>query len=118
MAMTSTVFDELLAQELSGVSFVQDYVQLQFNPSPLLNVLTPITVRSGEEFARLGDPNFANMLIGRINSYVDTVEFREANWLKIIFRDGAEISLSLKESDYSGPEALNLVRRDGSIVVI
>ena len=41
-------FSCLVGEDQSGVTFVRDYLQLQFNPPPLLNALTPVTVRTLE----------------------------------------------------------------------
>ena len=42
--MVNSEFSELVEAELSGVTFVRDYVQLQFDPPPILNLYTPVTV--------------------------------------------------------------------------
>jgi hypothetical protein len=107
----------LVGEDLSGVTFVRDYVQLQFNPPPILNVYTPISVRIGARRTRSGEEFFANMLIGQINKYVQSVELRSDEALDINFDDNSQISISLRSQDYRGPEAVTLFRRDQSIVV-
>ena len=110
-------YDELIGEELSGIAFVRDYVQLQFNSLPELTALTPITVASGSASARLGDPDFANLAISQIGKSVGAIDYRESNVLRLIFEDGSVVSISLKPDDYTGPEAVNFRRRDGSMVV-
>jgi hypothetical protein len=107
----------LLGEELSGVTFVRDYLQLQFNPGPLLNALTPVTVTTAAASARFGEPLFANLLIAQINKIIRAVEFYESAELRLVFGDQSTISISLKPSDYSGPEAINLYLADGTCVV-
>jgi len=70
-------FEELVGEDLSGVAFVQDYFQLQFNPPQVLNAYTPVTVRTVNCTATSGQQAFANLLIGQINKCVTRVEFRE-----------------------------------------
>ena len=64
-------FSELVGEDLSGVTFVGDYLQLQFNPPPLLNAYTPVTVRSGAHTATFGEAAFANLLIAQIGKVVN-----------------------------------------------
>jgi hypothetical protein len=112
-----TAYDELIGEELSGIAFVRDYVQLQFNSLPELTALTPITVASGSASATLGNPDFANLAIGQIGRSVGAIDYRESNILRLIFEDGSVVSISLEPDDYTGPEAVNFRRRDGSMVV-
>jgi len=107
----------LLGEELSGVTFVRDYLQLQFNPPPILNALTPVTLTTASASATLGERDFANLLIGQIGKSVRAVECQESNALRLIFEDGSVVSVSLKPMDYVGPEAVNLIRKDGIEVV-
>ncbi len=96
----------LLGEELSGVTFVRDYLQLQFNPPRVLNALTPVTVTTASASAILGEPDFANLLIGQINKCVRAVEFSESVACRLIFDDRSVISISLKPEDYVGAEAI------------
>lgn len=111
-------FSEIIGEYLSGVTFVMDYLQLHFNPPPLLNVYTPTTVRCGEETALFGEPDFANLVIGQIGKNVATVNIADDEWLEIRFEDDSTITVSLRREDYVGPEAVNLFCRDDTIVVI
>ena len=54
-----TLFEELISEELAAVTFVRDYVQLQFGSPPTLNAYTPVTVRSQGTASRSGDSFFA-----------------------------------------------------------
>jgi hypothetical protein len=40
------LYQQLVGEQLSGVTFVMNYLQLQFN-APLMNVLTPLSVSCG-----------------------------------------------------------------------
>lgn len=111
-------FDEIVGEDLSGVTFVRDYIQLQFNLPLLLNAYTPILVRHRDKKARSGEESFANALIGQINKFVSRINVMANVSVDIIFEDGSELSISLRPEDYVGPEAVNFHRRDHSILVI
>jgi hypothetical protein len=42
--MTSEDFKDFVGEDLSGVTFVRDYLQLQFNPPPMINAYTPVQI--------------------------------------------------------------------------
>ena len=105
-------FQELVGEDLSGVSFVGDYIQLQFN-SPTLNVYTRVTITSVGRSVRTGDLDFAKALIGQINKYLVAVHFNRDSSLEIRPTDGSIISASLHPEDYVGSEAIKLYLCDG-----
>ena len=111
-------FRELLGEDLSGVTFVRDYLQLQFNPPPMLNAYTPVTVRCGEDTATFGEKTFPNLLLAQLNKLVRNVEFLPDEALDIIFEDGSSISVSLRPADYVGPEAINLFCKNKEMIVV
>ena len=114
----ANVFERgLLGEELSGVTFVRDYLQLQFNPGPILHALTPVKVTTTAASATFGESPFANLLIGQIKKVICAVEFHESVELRLLFEDQSTISISLKPSDYPGPEAINLHLANGTCVV-
>src|SRR5882762_9444175 len=101
------LWDQLVGDDLSGVVFVRDYLQLQFNPPPQINATSAkITVRSGQSSADFRDKAFANMVIGLIGRVVSEVIVAEADSFRIVFADNAEIAISLRPEHYNGPEAL------------
>jgi hypothetical protein len=108
----------IVGRQLSAVTFVMDYVQLQFDPPPGLNALTPITVCSGERTASSGDESFRNLLCEQIAKIVASVSLKDEESLSFTFEDGSIISLSLRPEDYVGPEAVNIFGAGDSIIVI
>lgn len=118
MKSRTDCFDELIGEDLSGVTFVRDYLQLQFNPPLMINAYTPVTVRCGEDTAIFGEEGFANLLLAQLNKHVRAVEFTTDKALDIIFADEPRISVSLRPADYVGPEALNLFGGNKEIVVV
>ncbi len=116
--MQAEDFGELIGEDLSGVTFVRDYLQLQFNPPPSLNAYTPVTVHCGQEVATFGDASFPNLLIGQLNKFVRRVDLVPDVALTLIFDDGSSISISLLPADYVGAEAVNLFCKNNKWVVL
>lgn len=112
------IFQQIVGEQLSGVTFVMDYLQLQFNPAPTINVYTPLTVRCDGKTYVSGEDPFRNKLCEQITKLVKSVECNHEEYFLIVFEDGSEISISLKPADYVGPEALNFFGRDDLWVVI
>ena len=108
---------QIVGEQLSAVTFVQDYVQLQFD-GPILNALTVVTVATPRERARSGDDQFRNLLCSCITKRVSHVEVREREALSIHLADGFSISVSLRDEDYCCPEAVNFRGRNDEIMVI
>ena len=111
-------FSCLVGEDLSGVTFVRDYLQLQFNPPTGLNALTPVTVRSHEGSATFGEPAFANLILGQIGKFVSSVDYRAEVSLDIVFKDGSLITVSLRPEDYVCAEAIHLFCPDQSTLVV
>jgi hypothetical protein len=107
-------FEDLLVEDLSGVTFVRNYVQLQFNPNPMLNVYTPITVTAEGRQNRTGEQDFANALIGQINKHVAKVTIEPETSISIHFRDGSVVSFSTRSEDVEY-EAFTLFTKGGGV---
>jgi hypothetical protein len=101
---------DIVGQNLSAVVFVQDYVQLLFD-GPQMNIMTPLTVGSGASVTRSEEVAFRNALCAQIAKRVASVSAERGVAVTITFSDDSTISISLKEVDYPGPEAV-LVRGD------
>ena len=115
--MSKSALEELVGEDLSGVTFVRDYLQFEFNPPPTLNAYTPVTIRVGDRMAKFGDESFANLAIGQINKVVRSATIEPKVALRIVFEDSSAIEISLRDEDYVGPEAINFFSRNGTIVV-
>jgi hypothetical protein len=98
------LFDELCGEQLSAVTFVQDYLQLWFDGRGI-NVTNPLTVVSSSEKVTTGQPGFRDALCAQIAKIVDKVEIRASESLVLMFGDGSLISISLRPEDYSSAEA-------------
>jgi hypothetical protein len=114
----ATIREHVVGRRLSGVSFILDYIQLQFDPPPTINALTPVTVRAGAKQAVQGDESFRNLLCDQIPKIVTSVQLLHETALIFSFIDGSEISLSLRPADYVCPEAVNIYGKDHICIVI
>jgi hypothetical protein len=100
-------FELIVGETLSDVQFVLDYWQLQFD-GPSMNIMTPIELRSGELVALDGGFRFREHMCDQIGKTVTGAELSETA-LKLTLEDGSTISISLRDEDYHGPEAILLL---------
>jgi hypothetical protein len=98
----------LNGRQLSSVEFVQDYVQLRFDGPWLTAYVLPVVQLDGEQL-RHDVPGFRDALCARIGRAVLQSEFRTGEGLFLHFDDLAVIRISVRDSDYTGPEALEFV---------
>lgn len=100
----------LKGRYLSAVTFVQDYLQLQFD-GPFLNLFVwPRVVVSGSTLS-LGMPGYRDALCGQIGKSVAGLAVEADVTLRLFFTDGAMIEVSLLPNARLGPEAI--VFQDG-----
>lgn len=113
-----SLWDQLVGEDLSGVVFVRDYLQLQFNPPPQLNVYSSRVVASAEgRSATFGEEAFANLAISLIGKLVREVKVDETDF-RILFDNRAEIIISLRPEHYVGPEAVDFQGRNNRWAVL
>ena len=96
----------LVGEQLSAVSFIQDYVELHFD-GPVIRALTnPIVDSDGTriEFPAPGSRDALCRFVGRL---VTKVEVREAVSLSCHFQGGGSIIIPLDHDSYRGPEAMH-----------
>src|SRR4051812_28048817 len=99
------IVEQLRGEQLSAVTFVQNYLQLWFD-GPGINVINPLTVQKGQSSVTSWEPGFRDVLCSQIAKIVATVECRDGEAFVIRFEDGSQLSISLREQDYTTPEAL------------
>ena len=113
------LWDQLVGEELSGVVFVRDYLQLQFNPPPQINAYsTRIVISSDGRSAAFGEEAFANLAIALIGHFVRQVKVDAQQSFRIVFTSGSEIMISLRPEHYQGAEAVYFQGRDNQFAVI
>jgi hypothetical protein len=102
---TPAMFEQLRGEQLSAVTFVQNYLQLWFD-GPGINVTNPLTVQTAQALVTSWEPGFRDALCSQIAKIVAAVECRPGDAFVIRFEDGSQLSISLREQDYTTPEAL------------
>jgi hypothetical protein len=112
----SNFLDPIVGECLSGVAFVMDYVQFQFD-SALLTALILPAVRVSAALWTSGEPGWRDTLCERIGVVVQSAYAKEGEQLAIDFVDGSRVTISLHPSDYRGPEAINFRAAGGPLVV-
>ena len=114
----SDIFQQLRGDELCAVTFVQDYIQLQFD-RPCINVYVPMTVEASGTAARSGDDRFRDALCGQIAKVVQSVHTQDDEAMTISFQDDSQIVISLRPTDRFGRDALEARGfRDAPIVMV
>ncbi len=108
---------QIVGEQLSAVTFVQDYLQFQFD-GPILNALTVVTVATPQGRATSGEDQFRNLLCSCIAKRVGRVEVREHEALCIQLADGSSVALSLRDDDYRCAEAVTFRGRNNELLVI
>jgi hypothetical protein len=113
------LWDQLVGEDLSGIVFVRDYLQLQFNPPPQINVYSKrVVVSSGGRSAAFGEDAFANLAISLIGRFVREVHVDAPKSFRIVFTDESEIMIALRSEHYEGPEAVDFQGRNNQWAVI
>lgn len=95
---------ELAGLELTSVTFLRDYLQLQFD-GPSINVMNTVVAASQGQSAKTGDDQFRNFLCGQIGKQVRAVDV-SAESVSIQFFDDGRIVVLLGDEHYVGPEAI------------
>lgn len=115
-----SLWDQLVGEDLSGIVFVRDYLQLQFNPPPQINVYSSHVVVSADgRSAKFGEEAFANLALSLIGKFVQEVKVDEQSF-RILFADAApfDILILLRPEHYQGPEAMDFQGRDHQWAVL
>jgi hypothetical protein len=98
------ILSEIIGNRLSAVTFgVFNHLRLDFD-GPSLVAWNPVSLESAEGVARRGEPGFSDRFVGCLGLTVSDVQINDVE-LKIAFADKCSFSLSLRDADYSSPEA-------------
>jgi hypothetical protein len=119
-AMTSntlTRINELAGTEMSGVSFVRDYVELLFDGT-ILRMLTPPVVRTATETCRIPDAGCRDLLCSLIGQIVVDFIVIEDDRIEVRYANGATVGVSLRREDRDGPEAAHYVPGDNQPILV
>lgn len=96
----------IIGEQLSAVTFVQDYVQLHFD-GPRLTIFSHTVVTLGDKIFHWGKPGFRDALCNSIAQQVTEARVAYGESISVSFADGSTIKISLKDENYRGGEAVN-----------
>lgn len=91
---SKNALDVIIGNQLSGVLFIQDYVQLQFDGPGLTALNWPIVTVGGTDYS-FGMSEYRNMLCERITKIVRVASAIEGQEIRIELNDESAISISL-----------------------
>jgi hypothetical protein len=104
----------LEGRQLTAITFVMDYVQMQFDDLVLSCFNLPIVEVQGKMFS-VGHQDWRNELCGRIGRIVDRSAVNDD--LVLTFDDASLVRISVRSKDYVGPEAFCLAVPGGPTIV-
>jgi hypothetical protein len=108
----SDALQELIGLPLCSIEFVMDYVQLHFG-GPTLTAFTRPSLHVGSTTLRWDTAGFRDSLCALIQIKVAEARVLKGEEVDLRFENGTTFSVSLRETDYSGPEALEFVIDSG-----
>jgi hypothetical protein len=96
--------ERIVGASLSSVTFVTNYVELDFN-GPIVSAYTSPAIQVGATVLSTEDSGYRDALCGRIGAQVVAAYAEQDNRLQIDFSDKSSIVISLKPEDLVGVEA-------------
>lgn len=100
--------EDLVDEQLGGIHFVQDYVELYFD-GPIVRCLQwPILVFNGKRIAS-DMQGYRDEICQMIGTQVDEVEIIEGDCIKIVLRNGWLIEVPIDTESSSYPESAHFV---------
>ena len=107
MNSKSKIYD-IINERLSGVAFVQDYVEFHFDEKVIRSLANPVLIMQDKtfEFPNLGSRDFFCSLIGRT---LNNIVLEEEDSICLIFDAETRLIIPLSESKQAGPEAAHYV---------
>ncbi len=112
----SRLMAELRGRSLTSVEFVLDYIQFRFEGSCLTTLILPSVSVNGHTL-QAGSTGYYDQVCSLIGQQVLGVEVATEE-LVVLFSGSACLSVSLKDENYPGPEALNYSSTDGRWAVV
>jgi hypothetical protein len=115
-------FDEALKQligaQLSSVEFVQDYLQLRFDGQCLTVYGEVHQIFCSQSSVSWSQPGYRDTLCDLITHQIRKTELLPNEKISLTFDNESVWSMSLREEDRRGPEALMYVDRSNKIWVL
>ena len=100
--------NDLVGMEVSGISFVRDYVEIHFD-GPILRCISNLTLESEEWQFTFPESGSRDSLCQLINQTIESIDLDENTMLKAKFSGGYELVVPLDQESRRGPEAMHFV---------
>jgi len=100
------LLDILIGAKVKKTEEVYDYVQLYFDDESILNIYNRFTINDKK------NQKISTVLDLIVIQIIETEDIVTLN-----FSSNRKIAISLKDEDYSGPEALELIDPNGQIAI-
>lgn len=108
MANSSPSIESIVGEQLSAVSFVQDYVEFHFD-GPVVRALSNPTVRGPSVKATFPDKGSRDALCSAIGRIVRSVEVDDDHRAEIGLDGECVITIPLGADNHRGTEAMHFV---------
>lgn len=106
--MAPTQLRSIIGEPLSGIAFVQDYVEMHYDGRILRALANPAVVVHGNRY-RFPDQGSRDALCLLIGKVVEDVLIEEGSKISVSFADGAVLVIPLDIASRTGPEAAHYV---------
>lgn len=105
----------IVGEPLSGVAFVQDYVEFHFDGKILRALSNPLLASGGGSWAfpEQGSRDALCSMIGRV---VVRVTIDEGSRIEVVFSNGSSLVIPLEASALVGPEAAHFVSAEDQLI--
>ena len=115
-AFAQQTMKEIVGEKLSAVVFgVFGHMSLEFD-GPSLVAHNPVSLKTGGRILRFGESGFCDALCSQLGTVVSDVQISDDE-LRIALGGETAFVMSLREGDYSGPEAGTYYSADNRMIV-
>lgn len=108
---------DIVGQPLSGVAFVQDYVEFHFD-GKIVRALSNPSVSCGRKTLIFPEAGSRDALCSKIGYLVEDVLIKESIEIKILFSGESFVRISIQKGKDSLPESAHYVANYGSPIEI
>jgi hypothetical protein len=104
------------ADPLSQVIFINDYIQLRFEPITL-TLLNAVSVKSASKNLVRNDLGFCDMLCALIGQRILDMSVMDKESASFLFESGTIVRVGLAPDDATGPEAFTIFDSHGFMLI-
>jgi hypothetical protein len=104
----------LVGEKLSSVTFVMNYLQLDFDGNQFTCYVWPVVINGGKEY-HFGEPDYRNSLCSLIAQVVKQTSGEEKKFFTLEFENGARLTVSLDPNKFEVfGELVHFTDQDGN----